>query len=404
MKKITVVGLGYMGLPTALFIARSGKFEVSGYDISAEKIDCLKKGILPFEEKGLKELWDDAKNNFRPVEKLEKSDIFLLALPTPATKDKRCNTDSIESAVDLIIPLLGEGNLVILESTVAPGTTNRIFERMCEKSGKNLAIGYVSEKAIPGDTLNEMVNNDRIIGVSGDAGKELIEQVYNSFVKGKLYFTDTNTAESVKLMENAFRDVNIALANEFARICDEIGVNAYEAIELANKHPRVNILQPGPGVGGHCIAIDPWFLVQNTKSGELIRTARGINDGRPNDVIAKVKKLVKGIDNPKISVLGLAYKKDVDDDRESPSYAIIEGLKREGYEVSAHDPHVKNKEFNESLEECLHGSDCVVLATDHSSYMKLDFSKYRVNGGNIIDTRGLWQNQELKKRGYDYII
>ena len=387
--KITIVGLGYMGLPTALLISQNEDYDVLGYDIDSRKVKMIENGELPFEEKGLEELFNKNKENFKATDELEESDVFLLSLPTPINKQKRCDLSYIDSAIDSLIPILKEGNLIILESTVPPGTTKRIKKKVSQKK-EGILFGYVSEKAIPGNTIYEMVHNDRVAGCDDKKSKELMKDLYGSFVEGEIHFTDLNTAESVKLFENTFRDVNIALANELSKVSEDLGVNVYEVIKLANHHPRVDILQPGPGVGGHCIAVDPWFLLQNTTNGNLIKSSREINDKKPSDVVKRIEEVTKDIKNPKISILGLAYKKNVDDDRESPSYTIIDLLESQNYKVSVHDPHVKNYKID-SIDKCLDNSDCIVLVTDHDYYKKIDLNDYNVRNKIIVDTRDCFE-------------
>jgi nucleotide sugar dehydrogenase len=250
-----------MGLPTALLVAKSRRFDVVGVDLSRDKVALLQAGKLPFVEEGLPELFAEGSAHFRATTELEPADVFLLALPTPLSDDKRCDASAIDAAAESLVAVLRPGNLVILESTVSPGTTRRVHERLRERCGFSVAMSYVSEKAIPGDTLREMVHNDRVVGLLDESARAPTLEVYESFVEGELCLTDATSAETAKLLENTFRDVNIALANEFSELAEEIGVDAYEVIRLANRHPRVNVLTPGPGVGGHCIAIDPWFLV-----------------------------------------------------------------------------------------------------------------------------------------------
>ena len=345
--KICVIGLGYIGLPTALLFAKAG-FCVVGFDVNKKKINELNNKVIPFVEPGLKELFEDAKDNFRASDKIEHADIFIICVPTPITKQKSCDLDFVKKAAKSVSDVLRKGDLVILESTVSPGTTKGILRKILEKSGlragRDFLLSYVSEKAIPGKTIFEMQHNTRIIGAISKRSGILTKKLYSSFVDGEIIITTPELAEVAKLMENTFRDVNIALANEFKRICDELGVDVLKAIELANKHPRVNILKPGVGVGGHCLPIDPWFLIENIKSGELIRVARKINDSQPKYIIKRIKKLIKdkNIRKPIIGLLSIGYKPSVDDIRESPMIKLYELLKKSGFEVLATDPLVKD--------------------------------------------------------------
>ncbi|MFP4111881.1 MAG: nucleotide sugar dehydrogenase [Candidatus Woesearchaeota archaeon] len=379
--KICVIGMGYMGLPTALLFARA-KHEVIGFDIDKEKIDSLNKSTLPFEEKGLKKLYQDAKENFTATSELKEADVFLIAVPTPITKDKECDLSYVEKAAEALTEVIKENNLIILESTVKPRTTKDFLKPILDRSNKNFNLAYVSEKAIPGNTLHEMINNDRVVGGIDEKSKEMTRSLYSSFVKGNIHTTDCTTAEAVKLMENTFRDVNIALANEFLKLSKDIGINVWEAINLANNHPRVNIHNPGPGVGGHCIAIDPWFLVnENTP---LIKTAREINDSMPKETADFIQKNSKG---KNIALLGAAYKKNVDDERESPTKSVYDILKKRGYEIIIHDPYVKAKE--KDINKTITWADTLVLMTDHDDYKNIQTDK------PLIDTRNMFKKSIL---------
>lgn len=402
MQRVTVVGLGYMGLPTALLIAKSGQYEVVGYDKSRPKLEALSRGQLPFDEPGLDELFQAARERFTVMAELEPSDIFLLALPTPIDAEHRCDLSFLHSACDALAPVVQDDNVIILESTVSPGTTQSMKEKLERDSGKRILASYVSEKATPGNTLHEMVHNDRIIGVLDDAAKDRTTRLYKSFVRGELCVTDAATAEATKLFENTYRDVNIALANELADVARARGIDVREVIALANRHPRVNILSPGPGVGGHCIPIDPWFLVQDIEPGQLIRLSRDINDQRPKDVAARVQQELGKAPGAKVAVLGTAYKADIDDDRESPAHAIIEALRTGGFEVLAHDPLVRSPSVSQDLEGVLEGARCVVLVTDHEVYKDVTFERCAV-GHVVLDTRGLWQHRSLASAGSRYI-
>ncbi len=345
--KVCVVGLGYMGLPTALLLAKAGH-NVIGFDIDKDKVSRLNRGIISFKEKGLKELFKEAKNEFKAVNKIEESDSFIICVPTPLTKQKKCDLTFVKKAAKSVSKVLRKGNLVVLESTVPPGTTTGILKRTLEesglKAGKDFFLSYVSEKAIPGKTIFEMQHNTKIIGAINTKSGLKTKKLYSSFVKGKIIITKPELAEVTKLMENTFRDVNIALANEFKRICDEKEIDVFKAIKLANHHPRVNILKPGVGVGGHCLPIDPWFLIENTRSGKLIKTARMINKTQPEYTVKRIKKLIKdkNIEKPVIGILSIAYKPKVDDTRESPMIKLYKLLKKEGFKVLVTDPLIKS--------------------------------------------------------------
>lgn len=391
MTKLCVLGLGYIGLPTALLFASNG-INVVGVDINSNVVSCLQNGKMPFEEKGFQELLDYTKykKTFKATTQIEEADIFLVAVPTPFdTEFRMADLKYVISACEMIVPHLKKGNLVIIESTIPPKTCEKKIRIILEKSGFNSCedffISHCPERAIPGNTLHEMINNDRIIGGLDKKATELTKNLYASFVKGNLYLTNSSTAEMIKLMENTYRDVNIALANELSMLAEDYDINIWNAIELANKHPRVNIHKPGPGVGGHCIAIDPWFLTENSYNSSLITLARNINDAMPLHVLKKVKKAVKNILNPVITVLGVAYKGDIADTRATPALKFIKLAEKEGFTVKIHDPFVTDFEYPIlSLEQALKNTDCAVILTDHSVFKTLNLENIQV-----IDTRNI---------------
>ena len=405
--KISVLGLGHIGLPTALLFASAGH-NVVGIDTDKRKVDLLNSGELPFQESGLDELFKKAKNNFRATTEVEESDVFLIAVPTPLEeRTKAADLRYVKSAAEMIWPHLKKGNLVILESTVPPKTTERILVPILEKSGlkagEDFYVVHCPERAIPGKTIYEIVHNDRIIGGITPESAEVAKKLYASFVKGNIYLTDATTAEFVKLIENTYRDVNIALVNELAQIAEDYGINIWEAIELANKHPRVNLHKPGPGVGGHCIAIDPWFVIQNSSNGRMISLARYINDTMPNYVLRKVREMLKDIHFPTVTVFGVAYKGNVDDARETPALRFIKLAENDGFKIKVYDPLVKEFEYPLlSLEEAVKDSDCIVVITDHEVFKFLDPEeigrlmrhKFVFDGRNILD------HKKWKKAGF----
>ncbi|MCL0072920.1 nucleotide sugar dehydrogenase [Dehalococcoidia bacterium] len=407
MKRICVFGLGYMGLPTACLFANANH-EVIGIDINQEVVERLAKGELPFKEKGIEELFSEALSNMRFKTEVGEANVFIIAVPTPLDKEmKMAELKHVRSAAEMIYPNLKKDNLVILESTVPPGTSDKLLVPILEKSGlkviEDFYLAHCPERAIPGNTIYEMVHNDRIIGGIDKKSTELAKALYSCFVKGNFYLTNTITAEFVKLMENTYRDINIALANEFAQIAEECGVNAWEAIELANKHPRVNVLKPGPGVGGHCIAIDPWFLTENSTRCRIVSLAREINDGMPNHVLRIVKGMLNAVDNPIITIFGVAYKGGVDDTRETPALKFIKLAENEGYKVKVHDPHVKEFECEIlELEEAVRGSDCIVLITDHSEFKEMDAKVIAglMRNKNLVDTRNMLDIKLWEETGF----
>ena len=398
--KICVLGLGYIGLPTACLFANANH-EVIGVDVNQETIEKLNQGKLPFEEKGLEELFELALPNMRFKREVEEADVFLIAVPTPLDKEaKMADLRFVREATKSISNYVEEDNLVILESTVPPGTCERLILPMLRNKAHFV---HCPERAIPGNTIHEMIYNNRIIGSNENEIGELAKEIYSSFVKANIYLTNLRTAEMVKIMENTFRDINIALANEFAQIAEESGVNIWEAIELANKHPRVNILKPGPGVGGHCIAIDPWFLVENSVRSRIVNLAREINDSMPRHVLRLVKEFGIGARGT-ITVLGVAYKGDVDDTRETPALKFIKLAENEGYNVKVHDPYVKKFKYELlSLEEAVKDSDCLVLITDHSRFKEIEPRRISslMRNKNIVDTRNILSAERWKEAGFN---
>ncbi|WP_292462627.1 nucleotide sugar dehydrogenase [Methanolobus sp.] len=413
MIKLCVLGLGYIGLPTALLFANNG-MDVVGVDINERVVNTLKDCKMPFEEKGFQELLDGAckKESFRASTKVEKADVFLVAVPTPFDAELRmADLKYVVSACEMIIPHLEKGNIVIIESTIPPKTCEKRVRRILERSGlkasQDFYISHCPERAIPGNTLHEMVNNDRVIGGLDEKATELTRDLYSSFVKGNLYLTTSTTAEMIKLMENTYRDVNIALANELSMLAEDYDINIWEAIEIANKHPRVNIHKPGPGVGGHCIAIDPWFLTENTSDSSLITLARNINDSMPIHVLKKVKDLVNGIENPVITVFGVAYKGDIADTRATPALKFIKLAEKEGFTIRIYDPFVKEFEYPIlSLEEAVKGSDCIVVLTDHSEFREMnpDDLYHMMKNPNIVDSKNVLSKQTGLELNYNKSI
>ena len=411
--KISILGLGYIGLPTAALFASHGH-KVVGVDINKNIVETINKGITPFDELELSQVLEKAimSKNLTAKTEVEESDVFIIAVPTPLDKEmKMADLKYVRSTAEVIYPHLRKDNLVILESTVPPGTCDKLLIPILEKSGLKVSddfyLAHCPERAIPGNTIFEMVHNDRIIGGIDKKSAELAKSLYSCFVKGNFYLTNTITAEFVKLMENTFRDINIALANEFAQMAEESGVNVWEAIELANRHPRVNILKPGPGVGGHCIAIDPWFLTENSTRCRIVSLAREINDGMPNHVLQIVKGMLKGVDDPIITVLGVAYKGGVDDTRETPALKFIKLAENEGYGVKVHDPHVKEFEYEIlSLGEAVRGSDCMVLITDHAEFKEIEPVKIfeLMRNRNVVDTRNTLNYETWKRMGFSVKI
>lgn len=378
---ITILGMGYIGLPTAIAFAKAG-FTVKGFDVNRKVIETLKAGHIHIVEPSLQEAFEEALKSGRliPTDKLEKSDVFIISVPTPFKKnheEKIADLSYVESASKEVATVLEENNLVILESTVPPMTTKLMTDILERESGisrdKFMSV-HCPERVLPGRILYELEHNDRIIGAERREAGEYTKVIYDAMVKeGTCYITDDITAEMCKLVENTFRDVNIAFANELSVICDKLGIDVFELIKLANKHPRVNILTPGAGVGGHCLAVDPWFIVEKfPKEANVIREARLINDFKPRFIVNKVDEILKGNKALTVGVLGLAYKPDIDDLRESPAMEIAEILRDKGYKVVACEPNVNTQEVNGfglySFDEILEKSDYLVLAQGHKEF------------------------------------
>lgn len=409
MKKICIFGLGYIGLPTGCLFASHG-YEVLGIDIKPEIIEKINRGEVPFEEPGLKALLEECHNNRSLKASIEgqEADIFIIAVQTPLDINTgTAGLYSVSQAASSISRYLKSGSLVVIESTVPPMTCEKMVIPLLEKSGLRCGVDfyltYCPERAIPGDTLREMVFNDRTIGCFDNKSGELARGLYASFVKGNLYLTDLRTAGVVKLMENTYRDINIALVNEFAGIAERLGANIWEAIALANKHPRVKILNPGPGVGGHCLTKDPLFLAENAFGSRIIETAREINNSMPRLVLNYVDSLIGNVPNAIITVLGVAYKANVDDTRETPALKFIKLAENIGYKIKIFDPWVKTFEYPLlSLEESVKESDCIVLITDHSAFRDIDPSILGklMNNKILIDTRNALDSKKWKEAGF----
>lgn len=409
---LTVIGLGYIGLPTAVVFAQAG-WDVIGVDISERTVNMVNAGELPFVEEGMEEVLAQtvASGHLRAQKETPRSDIYIVSVPTPfADEDHKANLSYIEAASDGIAPQLTGGELIVLESTAPPGTTEHMAKWILDqrpdlsvdgRDGKPVVhFAHAPERVLPGRIMIEMSENDRVIGgITPEAG-QYAQEVYATFCEGELSLTDARTAEMAKLTENAFRDVNIAFANELSLICDKLDIDVWELIEVANKHPRVNILQPGPGVGGHCIAVDPWFIVSaDPDNANLIRKARQVNDGKPDWVIGKIEAaIVAAKDDPKVALLGLAFKPNIDDLRESPAVAITERLAKAHPEISFQvvEPHVTELPgslrtleniHHVTLAEATEDADVIALLVDHDSFKRR--VKRGFDGVELIDTRGM---------------
>ena len=396
--KICVIGLGYIGLPTASLLGTKG-FQVHGVDVSKHVVDTINEGKIHIVEPDLDIMVKSAVNvgnlkaGLEPVE----ADIFIIAVPTPFKGDYQPDLSYVESATQMISPFVKPGNLVILESTSPVGTTDEVVGRILKENGhdteKDVFVAHCPERVLPGRILVELVENDRIVGGINPLATNKAVEFYKTFVRGEVLSTDSRTAEMAKLTENSSRDVSIAFANELSLICDKEGINVWELISLANRHPRVNILNPGPGVGGHCIAVDPWFIVaRDPENSKLIKMARLVNDAKPGWVIDKVKSRAEKFKHPVIGCLGLAFKADVDDLRESPSVDIVRSLIKENLgEILISEPNLESHdEFDLlSCEEVIRRSDIILLLVDHKEYKGI--KTLELNEKVLIDTRGTLQ-------------
>ncbi len=413
-KKICVMGLGYIGLPTASTFATYG-LKVVGVDVNPSVLQTLQNGELHIHEPGLRTLVQAAlkSGNLEVRSRPEAADAYIIAVPTPFYADKRADMRSVISATEAIVPYLSVGNLVILESTSPPRTTVDLVRPILECSGlvagADFQLAYSPERVLPGQILRELIENARVIGGidrrSAEAGRDL----YATFVRGEIILTDATTAEMTKLMENTYRDVNIAVANEFSRLADRFGVDVWEAIQLANRHPRVRILNPGPGVGGHCISVDPWFLVEaDPEDTQLIRTARLVNDAQPDFVVDLVRRALGGdLSGRKISALGLSYKPDVDDLRESPAIEVALRLGAAGAQVTAFEPFKPDfkragLETVGSIDEAVAQAEALVLLVNHTALRSINpHTLAGITPARVaVDTVNGWSGENWQNAGF----
>ncbi len=410
--KVSVIGLGYIGLPTAAMLATHG-LEVLGVDVNAATVETVNRGQVHIVEPELGAVVSGvvSAGRLRAATQPEPADAFIIAVPTPFRENHEPDLSCVERAARALSPVLARGNLVILESTSPVGTTEKLagwlgearpdlrLPRLGGEPG-DIYLVYCPERVLPGRVLHELAANDRILGGMTAACAQRAAALYGKFVRGQCIVTDPRTAELVKLAENAFRDVNIAFANELGLISEKLGINPWELIELANRHPRVRILEPGPGVGGHCIAVDPWFIVHSAPElARIMRTAREVNDGKPHQVVAKVTGLAARFSDPVIACLGLSYKADIDDLRESPAVLIVGELARRGAgRLLVVEPHVR--QLPEALAnypglelaglaEALQRADILVLLVNHRAFSQVD--RRVLMEKVVVDTRGLWR-------------
>jgi UDP-N-acetyl-D-mannosaminuronic acid dehydrogenase len=413
-EKLCVIGLGYVGLPTAAVFASRG-LEVLGVDINPDTVATINAGKIHIVEPDLDILVNGAvaTGKLRAATDPAPADAFIIAVPTPFTIERKPDLSYLDAAADGLASMLQPGNVVIVESTSPVGATERFSARLAEQrpdlsfpqdagEDADICVAHSPERVLPGQVLIELTRNDRVVGGITPRCARRAAALYRMAVDGKCLLTTARTAELVKLAENAYRDVSIAFANELANVSETLDIDPWEAIALANHHPRVNILNPGPGVGGHCIAVDPWFIVDSAPDDTpLIRAARGVNDARPARIAAAVNAAATGLDTPSIACLGLSYKADIDDLRESASICVVAELARAGFQIIVAEPHVSMlpsalDELSNvrlaSLDDALACGDIVVLLTDHRIFREIDPA--RLDGKRVIDTRGAWPTQK----------
>lgn len=408
---VCVIGLGYIGLPTAVMFARHG-YSVLGVDVKEEVLEKILADGGPAEEPALASLVKGALSDGSLClgGKPEPADVFILCLPTPLREDKKADLSFVENGMESILPFIKKGDMVILESTVPPGTTEGLIAEMVRGKGfdpcGDLDLVFAPERVMPSNILEELENLDRVMGGLTPGAAERARDLYAAFVKGRIVLTDATTAEFVKLVENSYRDVNIAFANELAVLAMGFGIDIWEAVTIANRHPRVNILYPGPGVGGHCIAVDPYFIIEKSGgSARLMAEARRVNDSMPENVVGEAERLVGDLNGRKVAVLGIAYKGNVGDFRQSPSLSIIERLEERGAVWKAHDPHVTSSPVPlVSVEEALEGADLIIVATDHNVFLELDPDELgeKVSARKILDTRHILKRSEWESAGWEF--
>ena len=417
IKTVAVVGLGYIGLPTAAILASNG-LHVIGVDVNRNNIEAINRGEVPFVEPDLAVHVAGAvsQGQLRAQLEMPEADAYIIAVPTPFNADKSADLSFVEAAARAIAPKLRGGELVVLESTSPPGATQHLADYLVglrpdfrvddvedEASERLLHVAHCPERVLPGRIMIELVTNDRIVGGVTRRAAEMAKELYSVFCQGEIFLTDATTAEMAKLVENSYRDVNIAFANELSVISDKLGIDVWELISLANHHPRVNILQPGPGVGGHCIAVDPWFVVAAApEEARLIRQARITNDAKPNWVVSKVEAAAARLGRqPVIAALGLAFKANIDDLRESPAVNIVGKLADTlpGARILVAEPHVSvlppllatRKQIElVDVDLAIDQADIVLVLVDHEAFKAIP--KTMLGEKTVIDTRGIWRS------------
>lgn len=396
--KLTVLGLGYIGLPTSIMFAKHG-VDVLGVDINQKTIDSLQSGKVNIEEPGLQEVFEEVleAGKLKVSTQPDEADAFIISVPTPNNDDEyeSCDISIVLSAVNSVLPHLKKGDTIIVESTIAPRTMDDHVKPLIEEKGftigEDVYLVHCPERVLPGKILEELVYNNRIIGGVTPNCVEAGKRIYSTFVQGEMIETNARTAEMSKLMENTYRDLNIALANEITKISNNLDINVLDVIEMANKHPRVNIHSPGPGVGGHCLAVDPYFIIaKDPEHSPLIQTGRKVNRSMPEYVVENVKRILLDVEDAKVSVFGLTYKGDVDDIRESPAFDIYKLLQEESLEVTAYDPHVELDFVEKDIKNATENASLVLILSDHSEFKLFKDSDFANMKNKIIfDTKNV---------------
>lgn len=395
---VNVIGLGYIGLPTALMLAAHG-INVVGTDYNAALIETLQQGNLTFEEEGLEELFENAINaGIRFTTLYQSTDMYIVSVPTPYdVKSKKIDASYVERATEAVLKVCKKGAIIVIESTISPGTIDKHIRPLVEKHGfqcgKDVHLAHAPERIIPGNMIQELLNNARTVGADDIEVGNRVKNVYASFCKQEIVVTDIRTAEMTKVVENTFRDINIAYANELAKICRSDNMDVYEIIRIANKHPRVNILNPGPGVGGHCISVDPWFLVGDYPGlANIILAARKINDSMPEFVLERINDIMKkeGLtDVSRVGIYGITYKENVDDIRESPTLQMLNSMEKHlcGHLIKVYDPYIREdimpNQYHD-LDAFLNDIDLVVIMVGHNE-IRNNIDK--LSGKIVLDTR-----------------
>jgi UDP-N-acetyl-D-mannosaminuronic acid dehydrogenase len=422
---IGVIGLGYVGLPLACLLAKKG-FTVLGADVKTGLVEKINTGQCPFNEPGLEELLKNVHREKRLTATLDSakvvrdSDVIFLVVQTPVDNQKKPDLSMFKAACETVSENLTRGKLLISESTVPPGTMKGVATPILEKSGlkagSDFYLAYSPERAIPTSTLKEIQENGRMLGGVNQISARLASMVYSHITRGEILIEEIEIAEMVKVVENAYRDVNIAFANEISLLCEKLGIDSKRVIKLANNHPRVNILSPGPGVGGHCIPKDPYLLLHSARAAgldlRLISSARQINESMPRHVLKLIKKSLGKINKDpktaKVSILGIAYKGNTDDSRNSPAEPIVKGLQK-NFNVISHDPYVSQDfgaRFSNDFEEVVKDSDCVVFLADHDVYKNLDLKAFKNMLSNpcvVLDGRGLFEGKDFEGEGIRFV-